>query len=57
MIKKTTREIVIYEIEGKDLSIIRQAVNYAFHRAEKHGKKSAGNAEELQRIRVELDII
>ena len=59
MIKKSKRieEVVTYTIEGIDLSIIRNAVNYAWHRATKHGKAVAGDAANLQRIREELDIV
>jgi len=59
MITKKIRfeEVHSYIIEGQDLSIIRNAINYAWHRASKHGKAAAGNEKELQRIREELDII
>lgn len=57
MIKKSTRIVEVYELEGKDLSIVRNAINYAWHRAGKHGKSVAGDLFELQRIRKELDII
>lgn len=57
MIRKTTRTIEVYELEGKDLNIVRNAINYAWHRASKHNKDVAGDVFELQRIRKELDII
>ena len=59
MIKKKIQIVqeTSYEVSGVDVNIIRNCLNYCFHRAYKHGKSIAGDVDQLQRLRKEFEIL
>lgn len=56
--RKTTRKITITEwiLEDKDVSVIKDCLNYCYHRATQHKKFSVKHFDDIQRLRREFGI-
>jgi len=50
-------EKIEYILEDKDINILKDCLNYCFHRATKHKTPMTGKDNDINRLRQDLDII